>query len=836
MAKNKVIAFFFLIFPLCCPAQTGNTVPLRAVLEEISTMHSVKFSMIDEEVAMYNLIPPAEDLNLLQKIEYIKKRTRLHFEATSVGRYTVFNDVSIKNPLCGYIIDSKTGKGIPDAFITVDKSNATTDANGYFNFPKAVAGQMVIAAAGYKSVTIDASQLYIPGCLILFMDEYVTQLDEVVAERYLATGISRKENGELLIQPQRFGILPGLTEPDVLQTMQQLPGVISIDETVSNINVRGGTHDQNLFLWNGIRMFQTSHFFGLLSAFNPLQATNISIYKNGSPAFYGESVSSVVNISTHAPSAENRTIIAADLLNAGFHSTINLSDKDVVQVSGRRSYSDLWATPTFKAYGQRIFQNTTVTDVAENEEVPVEGDEDFYFYDLSLSYRHTLNGKHMLFADGIAIQNSLGIAQRTENSSRSGRLEQGTFGGSLVLESEWDEKHWTEVQAYYSSYSLDGRNEALDSEQVTQQNNTIKNKGLRVNYDYFLSPRFSFGVGYQLDEISVRNFDEVNLPQFSKNDIVVSLTQAAIGAVSYTSGDGRTKVSLGLRGNYFTKYKTFRAEPRLTATHTLQNGLALTLAAEQKSQTVSQVIDRQQDFLSIEKRRWVLAGGDVPLQKSVQASAGISYTKNGWLATAEGFYKKVKGITSDSQGFQNQFEFEASTGEYKVLGYEVLMQRKFNRIYGWCSYSYNDNDYHFDSFLPPGFRNNFAVSHSVTSAAIYEHDGLRIALGAKWRTGSPQTEPQSFTIDPDNPTNSQIIYKSPNSSRLGDNLQVNFSASKSWDCGGIRLTASCSVLNILDRQNVISRYYRINKSGNTLESVNTYGLGIAPNLGFKMQF
>ena len=63
--------------------------------------------------------------------------------------------------------------------------------------------------------------------------------------------------------------------------MQQIPGVYSADQTISNINVRSGTHDQNLFLWNGIRLFQTGHFFGLISSLNPNLAHTISISKNG---------------------------------------------------------------------------------------------------------------------------------------------------------------------------------------------------------------------------------------------------------------------------------------------------------------------------------------------------------------------------------------------------------------------------------------------------------------------------------------------------------------------------------------------------------------------------
>jgi hypothetical protein len=39
----------------------------------------------------------------------------------------------------------------------------------------------------------------------------------------------------------------GLIEPDILQSVQALPGVESTN-SIANINVRGGTNDQNLVL------------------------------------------------------------------------------------------------------------------------------------------------------------------------------------------------------------------------------------------------------------------------------------------------------------------------------------------------------------------------------------------------------------------------------------------------------------------------------------------------------------------------------------------------------------------------------------------------------------
>ncbi|WP_372937409.1 TonB-dependent receptor plug domain-containing protein [Seonamhaeicola sp.] len=124
----------------------------------------------------------------------------------------------------------------------------------------------------------------------------IQTLEEVIVTNYLTTGLTKFNDGSITIKPETFGILPGLIEPDVLQTIQALPGVISTDETVSNINVRGGTHDQNLLLWDGIKMYQSGHFFGLISAFNPYIPKKINVYKNGTSAKYGEGISSIIDM------------------------------------------------------------------------------------------------------------------------------------------------------------------------------------------------------------------------------------------------------------------------------------------------------------------------------------------------------------------------------------------------------------------------------------------------------------------------------------------------------------------------------------------------------------
>jgi len=71
-------------------------------------------------------------------------------------------------------------------------------------------------------------------------DVATTDLDEVlISKEYLTTGFDKIENdGSITVSPDELGILPGLTEPDVLQSLQLLPGISSPTESASDLHIR----------------------------------------------------------------------------------------------------------------------------------------------------------------------------------------------------------------------------------------------------------------------------------------------------------------------------------------------------------------------------------------------------------------------------------------------------------------------------------------------------------------------------------------------------------------------------------------------------------------------
>ena len=67
--------------------------------------------------------------------------------------------------------------------------------------------------------------------------------------------------------------------------------------------------------------------------------------------------------------------------------------------------------------------------------------------------------------------------------------------------------------------------------------------------------------------------------------------------------------------------------------------------------------------------------------------------------SVEAYIKNLNGITSRSQGFQNQYQFVKAIGKYQIKGLDFLINKQFNNtVSTWLSYSFSKND----SILPWG--------------------------------------------------------------------------------------------------------------------------------------
>ncbi|WP_405399092.1 carboxypeptidase-like regulatory domain-containing protein [Maribacter sp. Asnod2-G09] len=830
-----ITLFFLLIFSGASYAQTTtkDSVALRDFLSELQSKFEIKFSYADTDVNTVYITKPTS--NALDEIlTELREATGITINKLNDRYYTLTKTTTIS--ICGYIFDNFEENNIPGATVEIYESDLSgvTDENGSFSFENVPINSLVyIKHLGYKPIFIEAKELSkTSDCKTIAMALSYQELDEVIVTQFLTTGLNKLNNAGFELSPAEFGILPGVSEPDILQTVQALPGIKSVDETVSDINIRGGTNDQNLILWDGIKMYQTGHFFGLISAFNPYVTEKVTIIKNGTSAMYSDGISGTLSMHTKDELPLNITGGAGfNLISGDVFGEIPIQDNMALQVSARRSYTDFLNTPTYTTFSEKAFQDTEVNSESE-----------FYFYDFTAKFMYEINPYQKASISLINMSNNLNYLETTSDTIAPNRsnLNQDNFSIGSELQSEWTDDLSSQLSFYYTQYDLDALSISNNDAQQLEQNNLVKESNIKLTTYYKIGEHLNWMNGYEFTETGIENTTNVNQPPFASNIKGVIRKHGLFSEISYSSEDEKLTGFIGGRLNYIENLDTFQEyifEPRINVSYELLPNFKTEVLGEYKSQVTNQIIDLEQNFLGIEKRRWILSDGNaLPITKSKQGSFGFNYDTNRLYVGIDAFYKEVNGINVYTQGFQNQNQFDGEIGSYAVKGAEFLINTKNNDYSAWLSYTFNKNDYTFDVLNPATFPNNLDVRHAITLAGNYTLGDLKLGIGINYKSGKPFTRPDEN--DPINATvfPTEINYEEPNSSRLPEYFRTDASANYTLKMGDkMNAIFGVSVLNITNRQNTLNTYYRL-QDDNTIETIERLSLGITPNTSIRISF
>ncbi|MEZ4858938.1 MAG: TonB-dependent receptor plug domain-containing protein [Flavobacteriaceae bacterium] len=838
--QSTLLCLFLFLFQAVMVAQ--EMLPLTQIIKELEQKHEVRFSFVETEITGIEVVSPNPNTSLTESIEHLNSKSPFQFVKINDRYYSISKKEVVASNYCGKIIDGSSGLPLENATVLIgeNKYATVTNAQGIFYVPNSyISEDISITFIGFETLNV-TSNFISANCPEIILFPTISRLNEVLISNVLVRGINRNVNGSTSLGTQNFGLLPGQTENDVLQMVQALPGVESSNETISTINIRGGANDENLILWEGIRMYQTGHFFGLISAFNPNLTKEVSVYKNGTPAMFGESVSGVIDMtSSNTISKKFKGGIGINLLNANAFLEMPLSENVGIQISGRSSINELFETPVYTSFSNRVFQETEITNFSNPEVVSnLQTNEFFHFFDVGGKVLWDVTKKDKIRFNFIVLENHFEYTERLFTDEETSSLKQKSEVGGFSWERKWNSKFMTEATTSLSHYLLLANKQDILTTQEIYQENEVLELSAKLNTRSKLSNTLQLQSGYHFSEVGIANTQDVNLPRFRDYEKNVLRSHSVYGELLYASLNKKTRINGGLRSNYFEKLNEFIIEPRFNLYQELAKGFAIELAGEFKSQTTTQRIDLQSDFLGVEKRRWVLADNeDVPVKKSKQGSLGLLYNTNGWFINTEGYYKEVKGITSKSQGFQNQYQFSTEIGNYSVKGMEVIINKKVNEFSGWISYAYSKNTYDFENFSPQNFPNNIDITHTITLASSYQIKKLKIATGINWRTGkpftSPSTEPLLFE-------DSAIVipYNTPNQERLPEYLRIDFSAEYLWELSQkLEVKLNLALLNITHQDNILNRRFSL-KDASSIDSeinqIEEHSLGFTPN--FSIQF
>ncbi|MFC4722854.1 TonB-dependent receptor domain-containing protein [Geojedonia litorea] len=679
-------------------------------------------------------------------------------------------------------------------------------------------------------------------------------LQEIVINEYITSGINKvSDDASISVSPKELGILPGLTEPDVLQSIQLLPGVQSPTETASGVYIRGGTPDQNLVLWDGIKMYHSGHFFGTISAFNPYITEDIRLYKNGTRAKYGNRISGVIDISSDNKLPQKlQGGLGFNMTHMDAFVKAPISESTAIIVSARRSINDIYNSETFKNLSKRVFQDTKISEgnkVFEDDQVTTTKDL-FYFTDFTVKAIVKPNENNEITVSTLFTKNKLdyGFLIEEYDEASQDKLDISNHGTSLKWKHIYNPKLSHAVSGYFSSFDLGyvGSNSITDefNDELAKENG-IDDLGVSYDLNWAVKEKSSIGFGYQFSSSRVKyllSFEDSESPEdnFSETNIDTNNNHAIYADYQYKVKD-KWFFNLGLRSSYFSVLDRFFIEPRFQLETKLNSNFKFKASAERLHQAVSQVVEFNTKDFGLENQIWALSDGNlIPVLKSTQLTTGFVFNKDGWNIDIEGFYKNIKGLTSFTLGFNNEDDF-FSKGKSTVLGLELLVKKRIENYRTWLSYALIDNDFKFSNINNgEAFPGNADITHQVTWSHTYEWQNFNVSLGWNWRTGIPYTMATGIM---DTPDGSVIVFDDTNGARLPDyhrldistTYKFNISNNERWK-GKLGL----SILNLYNQKNILSRTYEKRQStmdnGEVLREINKISLGITPNLVFRVEF
>ncbi len=808
---------------------------LVTVINKLKTTYNIQFNYAEDIVEGIFIVPPKKTLLLPDVLAYLEYKTGLSF--SMFNQDIILIKLKDGKTLCGFVMDKESLKPIPFASVKVANNTTITDKRGFFQIEiKNITQPVSISHMGHKTLEQLYNQFELDVCGYVYLPADYQALSEVVVSNYITTGINKIDDGAFEIDFSRFDILPGVVDNDVLQSIQAFPGILSVNETVSNINIRGGTHDQNLILWDGIKMYQSGHFFGLISMYNPQITQRVLLRKGGGDVSYTDGVSGVITMETEREvNTKLKGTLGVNLIDANAFVDVPVSHASSVQVAVRKSINGLVETPTYTSFFNRIAQNT---EIANNSNSIVNTDELFSFYDTSLRWIYKISNKDELRLNFINAHNELQFNENAVvndvNESRESRLTQNSIAGALHYKRLWTDKIETSLELYETDYKLRAINANILKSQRYLQENVVSETSIKQQIVYKFHDRLKLSGGYHFVETGITNLDDVDFPEYRLLVSEVLRTHGIFSKVKYVSKDGNAHVNLGLRYNYITKLKKELLEPRLSFSQRFLNHFTFEVLGAYKHQNTSQVIHFQNDFLGIEKRRWQLSNNDdIPILTSKQASVGLNYNNKGWLFSVEGYIKEVNGITSQSQGFQNKYEFTRSQGSYEVNGLDVLFRKQIDKFNTWVNYAYMDNTYFFEALETNAFSSNFNITHVLTVGTAYSTSNFKVSAGLNWHSGKPVTKP----VKGDEIIGDVINFGGTNQNALDEYLRLDCSAFYDFKLSKTsNASIGLSIWNVLNKVNEINSFDRLDYFNETINETTQRSLGFTPNAFFKVSF
>lgn len=746
----------------------------------------------------------------------------------------------------GFVYDQSSGEALIAASVYVDGTTlgAATNSSGYYVLSNVPAGEHTLVARyiGFETarfplrlVAGESRTLVIrlvPS--VLEQDTLVVTSDQIpTAERMFEQPVST-----VGLTSEQIAQVPQVAEPDLLRTLQSLPGIVPVSDFSSELYIRGGTPDQNLYLIDGADVYNPEHAFGLFSTFNTEAIKQVELSKGGFGAQYGGRLSSIIDITNLDGNREHIAGSAAiSLLSAKATLQAPIGHAGSLSGSIRRTYLD-------QTIGRAI------------EDIP-----EYYFLDGSLKAHFDLSEHHKLTLSGFHSYDDLDFTFNTNASDPSQvRYDWGNNTASArwtgVLTPRLFANVWITGSRYQSNLDF---GDAL----AFKEENDVKDLTFKGQGTYHLSNRLRLGLGAEYKSLELRYRQD--FPN-GRVDILGRPRHTSAYAHGTWLPGARWNLEAGLRLDTWDSDSNFvHWSPRLQAKYRLSPTVNLKLAAGVYYQFlhraprpfVADVWSFANQYQGPSEGYHLIVGFQKELGDHFQLEVEPYYKRyldvytfvdNSAVYAEPGYYENNGPVYSSTE---NLF----FRGDAYTYGADLMIRKDLGAITGWLGYGFAYTSNTFDeinsyrAFAPRhDRRSTFNATGNVDIKnflrglrglrAVQHNSNWVFGFNLVYMTGQPITQPTSGYFIRTFPDREQLpleYYPSDiNNIRLPHYARLDVSLTWEKHYSGWSLYPYLQIFNVGNRGNVWFLTYDLEGSAQIVEE--EYMFPILPTLGVRVEF
>ena len=750
--------------------------------------------------------------------------------------------------ISGLVRDKVSGEVLIGAsvFDPVSMNGTATDNNGYYSLSlKHAADSIMVTYVGYSTYVIPTREMQ-DSILNIFLEPGAS-IDEVRVRAFRKQTFNRSE-----LNNEQLRYIPSIgAQPDILKTLQLLPGIQSPNEGSSNLLIRGGGPGQNLFLIDNVPLFYVNHVGGFLSVFNPDVINDVTVMKGGFPAKYGGKLSSVVDMTLREGSRKKfRGSGGIGLLGADLTMEGPIGKEISYLVSARKTFTELLtASILFLQDEDYIFT--------------------YGFYDLNGKLTWRPNYRNSVQANFFAGDDQMNSYLVGSEDKMNLKNRWGNLLGSVQWKSIPAPKLNINSTVSFTRYRVQDLRKhkyviSEDSTLVYRDNfiSRVSDFSVKTDVRYSIMPTWSLDAGIKsslLSYIPNDTWESFGEEVVTNPESINGLEMAAYLENRLHLGD-RLSMNLGLRAVHYStiNHNDFSFEPRVDATVNLSQNHLLNVSYMEGSQ-YTHLITSAGDFLNNEVWVPTMAGMNPSRVRQFTLGWNGDFLDGMLDAKIDLYSKQMTDLVAYREGYSSlrgdtQWQSKLiEGGSGRSQGAEFFISKEKGTYKGFISYTYSHTTRQFDD-INNGLEYLYEYDrpHSF-SIDVQRKISDRFVFNALWvyQSGLPYTPAIGRQLFPNTESHDisydeeVLIYGARNSERMRPYHRLDLSLSfNTKTIKGRDETWTFSIYNLYNRRNPYLYYYNDEPemfySGNKpFSKLNLYQfsfLPIVPTVSYKVYF